>query len=46
MDKSAIDRLHLTPRSSEELHAVLSGFETKWQNKADRLVEEGRISRF
>lgn len=46
MDKLAIDKLHLTPRSTEELHTVLSNFEMKWQNKASRQGRTDRISRY
>jgi hypothetical protein len=46
MDKSAMNELHLTPRTDEELHAALDTFELKWQNKANRLRNPRRISRF
>lgn len=46
MDKFAIDKLNLEPRSSTELHSALSHFELKWQNKARRVQGDNRISRF
>ena len=46
MDKYAIDKLHLSPRSDQELHAALNKFELKWQNKATKLGTDERISRF
>lgn len=47
MDRFTMDKLHLTPRSDEELHSVLTSFELKWQNKARRhLQDDDRISRF
>jgi hypothetical protein len=45
MDRFTKQKLHLTPRSDEELHSVLSNFELKWQSKARRTNDE-RISRF
>jgi len=44
MDRFTKEKLHLTPRSDEELHSTLSNFELKWQNKARRVQDE-RISR-
>lgn len=46
MDRNAINKLHLNPKSDEEIHAALSNFEMKWQNKAQRMRGDGRISRF
>jgi hypothetical protein len=46
MDQSAINKLHLQPRTDTELHAALDSFELKWQHKANRLQNNGRISRF
>ncbi|HSX30584.1 MAG TPA: hypothetical protein VLE99_01585 [Candidatus Saccharimonadales bacterium] len=47
MDRITTSKLNLAPRSDEELHSVLTGFELKWQNKARRLQgDSGRISRF
>jgi hypothetical protein len=45
MDGFTRDKLHLTPRSEEELHSVLSNFELKWQHKARRMQDE-RVNRF
>jgi len=39
-------KLNLGPRSDAELHSALTSFEMKWQNKARRLDDDGRISRF
>jgi len=36
MKKSAIDALHIEPRSEDELQDVISRFEAKWQHKVDR----------
>jgi hypothetical protein len=41
-----MSKLHLQPKSDEEIHAVLSNFELKWQHKARRARGDGRISRF
>lgn len=48
MDDFTTRKLNLTPRTSNELHSVLTSFELKWQNKARRLRLENdeRISRF
>lgn len=47
MDRFTTEKLHLTPRSSDELHSVLSNFELKWQNKARRAgATDDRINRF
>lgn len=46
MDRFAINKLNLTPRSNEELHSVLDNFELKWRNKAQRVRGTDRISRF
>lgn len=45
MDRFTRDKLHLNPRSETELHTVLSNFELKWQQKARRAYDDGRISR-
>jgi len=45
MDRIITEKLHLTPRSDDELHSVLSNFELKWQNKARRAIQDDRISR-
>ncbi len=46
-DELAARKLHLTPRTNQELHSVLTSFELKWQDKARRvLAQDGRISRF
>jgi len=39
MDEFTARKLNLTPRSDEELHSVLTGFELKWQSKARRMRE-------
>jgi hypothetical protein len=46
MDRFIRDKLHLNPRSEQELHSVLSNFELKWQNKARRATDDERINRF
>jgi hypothetical protein len=46
MDKFAVDKLHLGPRSQDELHSALQNFELKWHKKATRLGSDERISRF
>lgn len=46
MDRNAITKLHLQPKSEDELHAALGNFEVKWQNKVRRLRGQDRISRF
>ncbi len=48
MDHFTTRKLNLTPRTNQELHSVLTGFELKWQNKARSLHSRGgdRISRF
>ena len=43
MNRFIIDKLNLSPRSEEELHTVLTGFELKWQHKARRQQDDGRI---
>lgn len=43
MEQSAIDKLHLAPRSTQELHEAVRNFELKWQHKADRLGIRNRI---
>jgi hypothetical protein len=45
MDRYTTRKLNLSPRSDEELHSVLTGFELKWQNKARRVRGDERISR-
>jgi hypothetical protein len=40
MDRFTRAKLHLTPRSDEELHNVLTNFELKWRSKAQRLQDE------
>lgn len=46
MDRFVQRKLNLAPRSNNELHSVLTSFELKWQNKADRLRGgDERISR-
>lgn len=46
MDHYTLNKLHLQPKSDEELHAALGNFEVKWQHKARRLRDHERISRF
>jgi hypothetical protein len=46
MEQSAVDKLHIGPRTTEELHAALRKFDLKWQHKADRLGVNDRICRF
>ena len=46
MDRFTMNKLNLTPRSDEELHSALTGFELKWQNKARRYQRGERISRY
>jgi len=46
MDEFTARKLNITPRSDEELHSVLTSFELKWQNKARRMNQDERISRF
>lgn len=47
MDKFTVDKLHLTPRSDDELHSVLSNFELKWQNKVRHVrPDDDSVSRF
>jgi len=41
-----MDKLRLHPKSDDEIHAALSNFEMKWQNKASRAHDGDRISRF
>jgi hypothetical protein len=45
MDRFAIDKLNLGPKSELELHAALDNFVLKWENKAKRSGND-RISRF
>lgn len=45
LDPAAIDKLNLTPRSDEQLHATLTNFQLKWEQKARRGSTD-RISRF
>ncbi|HSX05651.1 MAG TPA: hypothetical protein VLF69_04240 [Candidatus Saccharimonadales bacterium] len=45
MDRFTAQKLHLTPRSDDELHSVLNNFELKWQTKARRALKDERISR-
>jgi hypothetical protein len=40
MDRFTTEKLHLTPRSHDQLHDVLSGFEQKWQAKARRAYDD------
>jgi hypothetical protein len=42
MDQFITEKLHLTPRSQEELQDMLSNFEQKWQTKARRVYDDGR----
>jgi len=44
MDRFTRDKLHLNPRSEQELHDALTNFELKWQQKAQRVKAE-RINR-
>jgi hypothetical protein len=46
MDRFTTNKLNLAPRSEEQLHSVLSSFELKWQQKARRMQQDERISRF
>ena len=46
MDRYTRDKLNLNPKSEEELHAALTNFELKWQNKARMVRDDERISRF
>jgi len=40
MDRFIRQKLHLNPRSDEELQTVLTNFELKWRSKAQRLQDE------
>jgi hypothetical protein len=46
MDRFAMDKLHITPKTDFELHRALSNFELKWEQKARRALKDDRISRF
>jgi hypothetical protein len=45
MDRFTKDKLHLNPRSNEELHTVLTNFERKWQSKVRRIQDDRMGSR-
>jgi len=34
MDRFTTEKLHLNPRSDDELHTAISNFEQKWEAKA------------
>lgn len=38
MDQWTQDKLHLSPRSNEDLRGVVAGFEQKWQKKVMRQI--------
>jgi hypothetical protein len=46
MERFVRDKLHLNPRSEDELHTVLSNFELKWQQKARRVYDDQRVNRY
>jgi hypothetical protein len=43
MDRTAMEKLNLTPKTETELHAVYDNFLRKWENKVKRTTD--RISR-
>jgi len=40
MDRTLLDKLDITPRSGQELRAVVDGFEQKWERKVRRAIDE------
>jgi hypothetical protein len=42
MNRFTTEKLHLTPRSSDELQDMLTNFEQKWQTKARRAIDDSR----
>jgi len=46
MERFTVNKLNLHPRSDEALHAALTNFELKWQQKALHRVTNERVYRF
>ena len=46
MDRFTRSKLNLNPRTDQELHSALKGFELKWEHKARQRLGNDRISRF
>lgn len=44
MDRTAQQKLNLSPRTEQELHEVYDRFLIKWENKARRAIDD-RVSR-